>query len=542
VVKVIKGLQAEWGMCSRTVSLGKVLSALSYWNNTIAVGCHVGDIFLLDGVTGSQVAALSGHTETVRSLTFSSDGTSLVSGSDDWTVKLWDVQTGGVVKTFGHTGIVWSVSISADCTRIASGSGDNTIHLWDIQTGECHCVIKQQHYVYHVCFSPKDPQYLLSISNNKVWQWDIDGHQTATEYDGSYVAFSLDGTKFVSYNGAVVTVQNSDSRAIMTKFSVPDDSIRECCFSPDSRLIAVAAGFTAYVWDITGSDPHLVETHIGHTQHITSLAFSSPSSFISASYDKSVKFWQIDASSVDLVTNNPKPTPSPLASIESVSLQARGGIAISSDSDGVVKAWDILTGLCKTSFQTPAKDDNWRDAQLIDGRLILVWLKVKKVHIWDTGKGELLQSLDGPEWGTIRISGDGSKVFCLGSGLIQAWSMWTWEPVGQVKIQKWDYMDPLQVYGSEVWVRLEDSSTLGWDFGISGSSPVPLSNLSIGRPHLDFISGPWRFKDTVTGEVVFQLPGRYTTPNVVQWDGQYLVAGYKSGEVLILDFHHMYPQ
>ena len=539
---MVKGLQAEWGMCSRTVSLGNVPSALSYWNNTIAVGCDAGDILLLDGVTGSQVAALSGHTKAVRSLTFSSDGTSLVSGSDDWTVKLWDVQTGGVVKTFsGHTGIVWSVSISADCTRIASGSGDETICLWDIQTGECHCVIKQQHSVYHVCFSPKDPQYLLSISNNKVWQWDIDGHQIATEYDGSYVAFSSDGTQVVSYNKAVITVQNSDSRAIVAEFHISNNNTNYCCFSPDGRLVAVAGGLTAYVWDITGSDPHLVETCIGHTGNITSLAFSSPSSLISASYNRSVKFWQIGASSTDLVTNNPKSTPSPPASIDSVSLQVRDGIAISSDSAGVVKTWDILTGLCITSFQTPAKYVESRDAQLIDGKLILVWLKDKKVHIWNAGKGELLQLLAGPEWGIIRISGDGSKVFCLEDGLIQAWSMWTWEPVDEVIPEGWLRIDPLQVYDSKIWVQ-SNSSTLGWDFRLSGSSPVLLSNLSIGRPRLDFISYPWRFKDTVTGEEVFQLPGRYAVTHALQWDGQYLVAGYESGEVLILDFHHMYPQ
>jgi hypothetical protein len=42
-------------------------------------------------------------------------------------------------------------------------------------------------------------------------------------------------------------------------------------------------------------------------------------------------------------------------------------------------------------------------------------------------------------------------------------------------------------------------------------------------------------KDTVTGKVVLQLNGRYAKPFDVQWDGQYLVAGYESGEVMILD-------
>jgi len=177
-VKVVKGLPAEWGICSRTVLLETFTRTLSYWNNTIAIGSEPGNIIIIDVITGSQTAVLSGHMKEVNSLMFSLDGTSLVSGSDDHTVKLWDIQTGGVVKTFsGHTRLVWSVSISADCTTIASGSGDKTIHLWDIQTGECYHTIKQCDIVNHVSFSPTNPQHLMSICNDKLWQWDTDSHQ-----------------------------------------------------------------------------------------------------------------------------------------------------------------------------------------------------------------------------------------------------------------------------------------------------------------------------------------------------------------------------
>jgi WD40 repeat protein len=77
---------------------------LSYWNNVIAIGSEGGDIITLDAITGSRMAVLSGHTDEVNCVTFSSDGRSLASGADDKTVKLWDMQTGGVVRTFlGHT-------------------------------------------------------------------------------------------------------------------------------------------------------------------------------------------------------------------------------------------------------------------------------------------------------------------------------------------------------------------------------------------------------------------------------------------------------
>jgi len=551
--KVVKGLPTEWGMCSRTALLDEELGALSYLNNTIAVGSYSGDIIILNAITGSQTAILSGHTDCVRSLMFSSDGTSLVSGSHDKTIKLWDIQTGGVVKTFsGHTNFVVSVSISPDCTRIASGSSDATIRLWDVQTGECHCVIGQQGVVWNVSFSPTNPQHLLSQSSNKIWQWDIDGHQIPPTYDGSDVAFSFDGTQFVLCNYAVVTVRNTDSRAIVAEFQITNSKTCCCCFSPDGKLVAVANHHTAYVWDITGPDPCLVGTFIGHTRMIVSLAFSSPTSLISASYDKSVKFWQIGASPTTLIETDPKSTPLTSAPIKSTTLQAKDGITISSDLNGVVRIWDISTGICKTSFQTPAKDSKYRDskyqdARLIDGRLIFVWHADEKIHIWDTEKGELLQTV-GATIATLddlKISGDGTKIFCLYWTSIEAWSIWSGQVVGLVETYRVSTQQTLIVDGSRVWIHCPQSECQGWDFGTPDSSPIQLPSMSLT---LHF-SGPmvWdisqsRIKDSVTGKVVFQLPERFAEPTAVRCDGCYLAASYDSGEILILDFNHVFLQ
>ena len=546
---VVKGAQSRWGTCSRTVSLGAWALALSYWNNAIAAGCGTGNIIIFDAITGSQSAALSGHTNWVQSVAFSSDGRSLVSGSNDKTVKLWDMQTGGVVKTFhGHTDQIWSISISVDCTRIASGSRDHIICLWDIQTGECLWTIEQVYQVDRVIFSPIDPQHIISISNEKIWEWDVNGHQIPPTYDGSHIAFSPDHTHFVLCNEKGITVQNSNSREIVVEFHIANTG--HCCFSPDGRLIAVAADKTAYVWDITSPDSYPIETLIGHTDTITSLAFSSPSSLISASYDQSVKFWKIGTLSIDPVTVDQKSTPFTSPQILSVSLQARAGIAISSDKNGVVKTWDISTGLFKESFQIPdikVQGLSKSDAKLIDGRLIFVWYDNGKIHIWDTGKEELIKTLDASWCRGLRISEDGSRVFCLHDGSLQAWPMWTWEPVCEVKLelQGMLHLDSLSIDSSKVWTQTRKSSTQeGWDFGTVGSSPVPFDP-STGRPQLDFIGGtPWqtnspsKIKDTVTGKEVFQLRGKYASPSDVQWDGRYLTAGYESGGVLILDFDH----
>jgi len=553
-IKVVVGL-AEWGACVRTVSCSDYAYNLAYWNNSIAAGL-VNDITIFDALTGSQTAVLSGHTDYVTSVAFSSDGTLLVSGSRDKTVKLWDVQTGGVVKTFyGHTGTILSVSISVGNTMIASGSTDKTICLWNIGTGECNVIKGHNDYVRTVSFSPTNPQLLLSASDDgTVQKWDTDGHQIGSPIPGSHVSFSPDGAQFVSYNESAVTIWSTDSGEAVAEFHLAHTKFSHCYFSPDGKLIACASGHTIYLWDITGPVPHLVKTLVGHTDRITSLIFPSLT-LISASRDKSVKFWEIGASLTNPVAPHTESTPLTSAPIRAVSLQAKDGLAFSVDSTGVVRTWNILTGLCKESFETQAKDIETGDIQLIGDRLVIVGCKRNsdqgwKVHVWDAEKGEL-QTMDGTEHQPrgLRISGDGSRVFCVDDIHLQAWSIQTGEPAGRTLLRNPHYpyhLDPLWIDGSKVMVCCGGSSTLGWDFGIPGSTPIEISPTSSDRPPLDFIgitskqtAGKIGIEDRATGNMVFQLPGE--KPTAAQWDGHYLIVGYESGEVLILDFSDMLP-
>ena len=498
----------------------------------------------------------------MQSLAFSQDGIFLVSGNGNTTIMLWDMQTGGLVKTFyGHTSAVRCVSISPDHATIASGSKDTTIRLWNVQTGECcHIIGGHDSDINSINFSPINPQRLISASDDDIiQQWDINGHQIGPAHYGHHVAFSSDGSCFVSWDEIVATVQNSDSGAVVTKLQVSSDQFWCCCFSPDDKFIAGSVGYTVYIWDITGPESCLVKIFAGHTRLVTSIAFSSPSSLISSSWDQSVKFWEIGASLMDLTPTNPASTPLALASIQSVSVYANDGIAISGDSAKVVKIWDLSTGFCKVSVPDPAPS-RLRDIRLVDDRLIVVWHADHRIHIWDAEKGELLQAVDAP-WESWmlppRISGDGSMIFLLDDKCIRAWSIWTGEVVGMMEVgcmvmvnerSHWS----LIVDGSRVWIYSGDLQTQGWDFGTPDSTPVLLASTSLDKLHPDLINhtrqrrqqstNPPRIKDAVTGKEVFQLSGRYAMPTGIWCDGHYLVAGYGSGEVLILDFNHMIPQ
>ena len=544
VVKIIMRLPTGQGAYSRTILLDNT-QTLSCHNNSIAAGSESGDITILDAITGSQSAILSGHEDSVSCVVFSPDGTLLVSGSWDKTVKLWDVQTGGVVKTFfGHTGSVLSVSISADSTTIASGSNDKTIRLWSIQMGGCYHMIQQHQAVCHVIFSPKDPQHLISRCVSEVWQWDANGCQIRLPFAGSHVAFSSDGTQFVSCYKKDIVVHNLSSEETATEFQTADNSYL-CCFSPDNRLLAVAAYKTIYCYDITTSAPQLVVTFIDHTEWITSLVFSSTTTLVSASEDNSIKFWQVGAQSTDPAITNLGSTFFPFTRIKSIILQSKERIAITCASHGVIRAYDISTGICRASHQAPPKSHYLRDVQFVNSRLILVWYADNKIHVWDAKSGALLWETDKPQHKIydLRISGDGSKVFGLfghsymaNSNFIWAWSLQTGEAVGGVIFEGMQGSGSLIVDGLKVWACSTYSYQKGWDFGITGSAPMELPNIST-PPSPSRLWNPQQawIMNQATGEVVFQLSGRYANPCCVQCNDSCLVAGYRSGEILILD-------
>ena len=93
---------------------------------------------LWDAATGDRLCTLEGHNDAVKSVALSADGSRVVTGSYDKTVRLWNTETKECLCTLkGHTSRVTSVALSADGSWVVSGSRDKTVRLWNAETGEC---------------------------------------------------------------------------------------------------------------------------------------------------------------------------------------------------------------------------------------------------------------------------------------------------------------------------------------------------------------------------------------------------------------------
>jgi len=167
------------------------------------------------------------HLGAVYALEYSADGRFLVTGSSDHTLKLWEVATGKVIRTFyGHKKRITSISISADASKMISGSTDNSAIIWEISTGKILSKIEMKDRITSVALNKEGTKALVGGYDWHVFVYDVAQKEVVRQLKsnpdkgsgaGVSLAFSEDESYFL--------ISGDDKR--MTIYSAVDTSYHQ---------------------------------------------------------------------------------------------------------------------------------------------------------------------------------------------------------------------------------------------------------------------------------------------------------------------------
>ncbi len=278
---------------------------------TVASGSEDGTIKLWDVSTGHPRSTINVVTDAIRGLAYSPDGKTLAAAcTTSKSVRFWDPETGqergGALR--GHIRDVLSVAYSPDGQTLASGSLDLTIRLWDPASGMVRAVLnKQSTPVQFVVFSP-DGRTLAAPNQWEINLYDVGTGQVravckAHRDNVTSAAFTPDGRALVTGStdrNKPVLLWRADTGTMVGQLKADLDGVTALALSPDGKILATGGTrlqenrphLEVTLWDVaTGKELAPLQWH---TVQITSVVFSPDGkTLVSASYDKTVKFWDV---------------------------------------------------------------------------------------------------------------------------------------------------------------------------------------------------------------------------------------------------------
>jgi eukaryotic-like serine/threonine-protein kinase len=373
-----------------------------------------------DAKIGTSLLELRGHSGPVNSVRVSPDSSQVVSGSTDGTIRIWDLRSGVSLREIkGHADSVQSVDISPDGKRIISGSEDKTIRIWDLKTGQILDELKgHTEGVTETAFSPDGSLIVSGSRDMMIIIWDRKTGTKLTELKGESYAemhfgLSPDGNFIVSCSfgaesdNGLIRIWDAKTRQMLNEFKGHSHRVTTTHISSDGlRIASGSVDNSIRIWDAKTTQ-RLLELK-GHTNEVTTVCFSPDGGRIaSGSKDHTIQIWDAKSGTnfIQLDGHN--------FGIRSVAISPDGN-RIVSGSKGNTIVWSLATGHKLLEFDEAGESVNCVGYSP-DGSLILTGSE-GAIRIWDASSGRKLLNLEGPEFRvtSVSFSHDGNR-FVTGS-------------------------------------------------------------------------------------------------------------------------------
>ncbi|MBM3727266.1 MAG: hypothetical protein FJW40_17810 [Acidobacteria bacterium] len=250
------------------------------------------EVRLVEAATRKTLARLSGHTDAVRAVAFSQDGSLLAAAGGtpgkSGEVKLWDRQ-GTLLRTLqGHSDCIYALAISPDGKLIATASYDKMVKLWDAATGTGTRNLKDHiDAVYALRFSPDGRLLVSGAADRSVKVWNTSTGERLYTYsdptDGVNSVAIAPGGRLVAAAGADKSIRvwtlGEKAGAMVNSLISHEDAVLRLAWSPDGKTLA-SAGADRVLKFLNAAD--LVELRAigGQSEWVNGLEFSPDGKWI----------------------------------------------------------------------------------------------------------------------------------------------------------------------------------------------------------------------------------------------------------------------
>jgi WD40 repeat protein len=371
---------------------------------SILTGSQDSTVCLWD-LQGNRLQLFKGLGDEVRSVAFSPDGKSILTGSGDKTARLWDLHGNQLQKFTGHRGIIYSVTFSPDGKTILTGSMDKTARLWDLHGNELQAFNGHGDIISSVAFSG-DGKSILTGSNDKTARlWDLKGNtlQVFKGHSGviTSVTFSPGGSDiFTGSKDSTARLWNINGK-VLRVFKGHENMITSVAFSADGKMLITGSwDKTVRLWDQQGK---VLQVFKGHEEGIEGVAFSPDNNWIlTGSSDKTARLWDLEGIVLMKFTGHEE-------AINSVAFSHGGKRILTGSNDNTARLWDLYGNILQV-FKGH-EEGIWAVSFSPDDKTVLTGSNDKTARLWDL-HGNTLQLFKGHEdmiW-ALSFSPDGKAI------------------------------------------------------------------------------------------------------------------------------------